>query len=205
MSPKNILITTGVLVVAAAVVAANLWFLKTPALTVTVETIKTRDLEALVSASGKIQPKRLVNISADTPGRVVDLAVNEGDRVAKGQFLLQIDPKLLRTRVQGGAAGLQAAEGALAQLQQSVETARVQLEQTQQNLARQRDLWQQQLTTRESLQRAENDLRAAESTLQEREKQSASQSARVGQERAQLDSARYDLSKVRIESPIDGI
>ena len=35
-----------------------------------------RDLEAIVSASGKIQPKRLVNITAETPGRVVDLAVN---------------------------------------------------------------------------------------------------------------------------------
>ena len=38
----------------------------------------------IVSASGKIQPKRFVNISADTSGRVVDLAVNEGDRVDAG-------------------------------------------------------------------------------------------------------------------------
>jgi HlyD family secretion protein len=205
MGWKTGLAGLGIVLIGGGAAGAYYWYFREVTPIVTVETIKTRDLEALVSASGKIQPKRLVNISADTPGRVVDLAVNEGDRVAKGQFLLQIDPKLLRTRVQGGAAGLLAAEGALAQLQQSVETARVQLEQTQQNLARQRDLWQQQLTTREALQRAENDLRAAESTLQEREKQSASQSARVGQERAQLDSARYDLSKVRIESPIDGI
>ena len=53
-----------------------------------------------MSASGKIQPKRDVNISADTMGRVTDLAVNEGDRVTKGQFLLQIDPRNLRTAVQ---------------------------------------------------------------------------------------------------------
>ena len=38
----------------------------------------------IVSASGKIQPKRFVNISADTSGRVVNLAVNEGDRVTPG-------------------------------------------------------------------------------------------------------------------------
>ena len=62
-----------------------------------------------MSASGKIQPKRLVKISAETSGRVVDLAVNEGDRVKKGQFLLQIDPKILRTRVDSGEASLQAA------------------------------------------------------------------------------------------------
>src|SRR5438067_12081948 len=132
MTRRNILITLAIVLVAGAVVAVNLYYRRDKGITVTTDAIKMRDLEAVVSASGKIQPKRLVNISADSPGRVVDLAVNEGDRIKKGQFLLQIDPKLLRTRVQGGAAGLQAAEGALAQLQQSVETARVPLEQTQQ-------------------------------------------------------------------------
>ncbi|MGE0447958.1 MAG: efflux RND transporter periplasmic adaptor subunit [Vicinamibacterales bacterium] len=190
---------------ASAGAAAYFHFKKAPGPTVTVETIRTRDLTAIVSASGKIQPKRLVNISADTSGRVVDLAVNEGDRVLKGQFLLQIDPKSLRTRVDSGTAALAAAEGALDQMRQAVQTARVQVEQAQRTLTRQRELWSEQLTTRESLERAESDLRAAESTFQEREKQAAAQAARIDQERASLESARYDLSKVRIESPIDGI
>jgi HlyD family secretion protein len=205
MSRKNILIAATVVLVGAAVVAANLWYTRTPATAVTVETIKTRDLEAIVSASGKIQPKRLVNISADTSGRVVDLAVNEGDRIRKGQFLLQIDPKSLRTRVDSGTASLQAAEGSLDQMRQSVETARAQLDQAQKNLARQKDLWNQQLTTRESLEKADNDVAVATSALHEREKTVTAQAARIDQERAGLESARYDLSKVRIESPIDGI
>ena len=165
MAQKNVLITTAILLVAAAVVAANLYFNRGPVVAVSVESIKARDLEAIVSASGKIQPKRLVNISADTSGRVVNLAVNEGDRVARGQFLLQIDPKSLRTRVDSGTASLQAAQVSLEQLRQSVETARAQLDQAQRNLARQRDLWSQQLTTRESLEKAENDLRVAESSM----------------------------------------
>jgi HlyD family secretion protein len=205
MSRKNILIAIGVVLVGAAVVGANLYFKKDKGLAVTTDVIKARDLEAVVSASGKIQPKHLVNISAETPGRVVDLAVNEGDRIKKGQFLLQIDPKSLRSRVDGNAASLQSAEGSLEQLRQSIETARVQLEQMQQNLTRQRNLWAQQLTTREALERAENDVRSAQSALQEREKQATSQSSRISQERATLESARYDLSKVRMESPIDGI
>jgi HlyD family secretion protein len=202
---KKILIGVAIVLIGAAVVAANLWFKRETAPVVTVEAIKNRDLEAVVSASGKIQPKRLVNISADTPGRVVDLAVNEGDRIVRGQFLLQIDPKSLRTRVDSGTASLEAAEAGLEQTRQSVQSARVQLEQAERNLARQRELWQQQLTTRESLERAENEVKAATSAIQEREKQVASQAARIGQERAGLESARYDLSKVRIESPIDGI
>jgi HlyD family secretion protein len=205
MSRKNVLIAVAVVLVGAAVVAANFYFRRDKGLTVTTDVIKTRDLEAVVSASGKIQPKRLVNISAETAGRVVELAVNEGDRITKGQFLLQIDPKSLRSRVEGNAAALQSAEGSLSQLRQTVETSRVQMEQAQQNLTRQRNLWAQQLTTREALEKAENDLRSAESALQEREKQVTSQGSRISQERATLESARYDLTKVRMESPIDGI
>src|SRR5713101_7392028 len=140
MTRKNILITLALVLVGAGVVAGNLYYRRDKGLTVTTDVIKTRDLEAVVSASGKIQPKHLVNISAETPGRVVNLAVNEGDRIKKGQLLLQIDPKSLRTRVEGNAASLQSAEASLEQLRQSVETARVQLEQAQQTLARQRNL-----------------------------------------------------------------
>src|SRR5881275_2540516 len=153
---KKILIGVAIVLIGGAVVGANLYFKKDKGLPVTTEAIRARDLEGVVSASGKIQPKRLVQISADTPGRVVNLAVNEGDRVKVGQFLLQIDPKSLRTRVDSNAASLQAAE--------------VQLQQAQQNLARQQDLWRQQLTTREALDKVVNDVRAAESNVQEREK-----------------------------------
>jgi HlyD family secretion protein len=205
MTRKSVLAAGGVVLVGAGVVAGYFWFQRERPIAVTTETIRTRDLEAIVSASGKIQPKRLVNISADTPGRVVDLAVNEGDRVTQGQFLLQVDPRSLRTRVDSGAASLSAASASLEQARQAVQTARVQLEQAQQRADRQRELWKQQLTTRETLEAAENEARAAQSTLAERQKQVDAQEARIGQERAGLESARYDLSKVRIESPIDGI
>jgi HlyD family secretion protein len=50
-----------------------------------------------------------------------------------------------------------------------------------------------------------NDVKAAESAVQEREHAAEAQASRIDQERAGLESARYDLSKVRILSPIDGI
>src|SRR5712692_3953801 len=129
MTRKKALIAVAVIAIGAAVTAASLYFRRDKTDVVTTEVIRSRDLDAVVSASGKIQPKRLVNISADTPGRVVNLAVNEGDKIKKGQFLLQIDPKSLRTRVDSGAASLEAAQGSLDQIKQSVETARVQLQQ----------------------------------------------------------------------------
>ena len=205
MNGRKIAIVVGVVFVGVALVAANLLWQTESSLVVTTEVVRARDLEAVVSASGKIQPKRLVNISADTSGRVVDLAVNEGERVTRGQFLLQIDPRSLRTRVDSGEASLRATEASLEQQRQSMETLRVQLTQAEQSLARQREMWRRELTTREALERAENDVKLIQSQLQEREKQLASQRARLDQERASLESVRYDLSKVRIESPIDGI
>ncbi len=202
---KKVVIALVVLIVSASTGGYAWWTRRSTATTVTTETIRTRDLDAVVSASGKIQPKRFVNISADTSGRVVDLAVNEGDRVVPGQFLMQIDPRTLRTRVESGQAALSGAQSALEQAKQGVETARVQLTVAQQALERQQQLWKQQLTPREALERAENEVRIAQSTLAEREKQVRTQEVRLGQDRAQLASAQFDLSKVRIESPIAGI
>src|SRR6516165_8174199 len=126
MSRKNVLIGIAVVLVAAGIVGANLYFKRDKGVAVTTETIKTRDLEAIVSASGKIQPKRSVNISSDTVGRVVNLMVNEGDRVRAGQFLLQIDPRTLQARVDQEVASLRANEASLAQMQQSIETGKAQ-------------------------------------------------------------------------------
>src|SRR6266850_5512840 len=49
------------------------------------------DLSSTVRAPAKVQPETMVKLSANVPGEVVRLAVQEGDPVRKGQFLLQLD------------------------------------------------------------------------------------------------------------------
>ena len=202
---KKIVIGLGVVVILGAVAFANIRFKRTEGVTVNTETVQKRKLEAIVSASGKIQPTRSVNISADTMGRVTNLAVNEGDRVTKEQFLLQIDPRNLRTAVQRTEASLAAARSQMEQLKLSLDSARVNLKQAEENLKRQQDLWKQGITTREALERAENDLKIRQSDLRSQEQQVRTQQLRMEQESATAESARFDLSKVRIESPINGI
>ena len=156
---KKILIGVGIVVLLGAVVFANVKFKKTDGIEVTVEKVEKRRLESIVSASGKIQPRTLVNISADTMGRVTGLAVNEGDRVKRGQFLLEIDPRNLRTRVQSGEASLSAARSQAEQLRLALDSARVNLKAAQDNHRRQQELWKGGLTTREQLERTENELK----------------------------------------------
>ena len=195
----------GVVVVLAGVAYANFRFKRVDGIAVNTEAIQKRDLKAIVSASGKIQPKRFVNISADTSGRVTELAVEEGDRVKQGQFLLQIDPRNLRTRVQSGEASVGAARSQLEQMRLSLDSARTALKQAEDAYRRQQNLAKGGLTTKETLERAENDLNMRKADLASQEQNLRTLQLRTEQEQATLENARTDLSKVRIESPIDGI
>ncbi|MBA3231835.1 MAG: efflux RND transporter periplasmic adaptor subunit [Acidobacteria bacterium] len=202
---KKIFIALGIVVVLGAVAFANLRFQRTDGVSVNTEAVQKRHLEAMVSASGKIQPTRSVNISADTMGRVTDLAVNEGQRVDRGQFLLQIDPRNLQTAVHRTEASLAAARSQMEQMQLSLETARVSLQQAEDDLRRQQELWKQGLTTRETLERADTDVKVRQADLRSQEQSVKTQELRMQEVRATAESARFDLSKVRIESPITGI
>jgi HlyD family secretion protein len=202
---KKVLIGVGIVVVLGAIVFANLKFKQQTGTAVNVEAVQKRDLQAIVSASGKIQPHNSVNISADTMGRVTNLAVDEGYRIKKGQFLMQIDPKLLAMSVDQGEASLAAARSTMEQLRVATDSARAALKTAQDAFARQQQLWKGGLTTREQLDLSEQTLHMRESDLASATKQIETQQLRMKQEQSSLDSAKYTLSKVRIESPIDGI
>lgn len=194
-----------VLIIASGLAYANFAFRKKTGKEVTVEAMQLRDLTAIVSASGKIQAKRTVNISADNMGRVTRLSVEEGDRVKRGQFLLQIDPRNLASAVQSGEAGQLAARSQLEQQRSAIEAARQTLSLARTTLKRQQELWDQQLTTRQDLDQAENEVKVRETELRQREQDIMTQEQRINQERAGLNQAQYNLSRARIESPIDGI
>jgi HlyD family secretion protein len=202
---KKVLITLAVIIVLAGVGAANFFARRQTGVEVTAEAIRGRDLEALVSASGKIQPKRQVDVSANTMGRVTRLSVEEGQRVSAGQFLLEIDPRSLEGQLARGEASVAAAQSSLQGARTAVEQARAQVELSRQNLRRQEDLWRDGLTTREALERAQNEVTVREGDLKAREQDIQTREQQIKQEAAGLSTTRYNLSQVIINSPMDGI
>src|SRR3954453_5265407 len=219
MTRKKALIILGVLIIGGAVIGANFYFKRQTGTIVNAEALRARDLESLVSASGKIQPKTQVNISANTTGRVTRLAVDEGERVKAGQFLLEIDPRSLEGQLQRGVASVAAAESSLAQSRTSVDQAKTSVEQAQtqldlarQTLKRQQDLWKDGLTTKQDLERAENemkvreaDVRSRESDVKARIQDIQTREQQIKQEQAGLATTRYNLNQVILNSPIDGL
>ena len=156
------------------------------------EVVARRDLTAVVTASGKIDPKRQVQISADVPGRVVQLAVEEGQTVGQGDLLLRIDPSSYQ-------ASVRRAEAAVSQAQASAAQARAGL--LQARSAQQRA---------ETLGRQGADLISAEALEQARTQASVSEAqyeaARFGVSQAQaaLTEAREQLRKTTIVAPMSG-
>ena len=205
MTGKKVLIVVGVVLLGAAVVAANLYYRRDTGLSVQAEALRARDLEAIVSASGKVQPKRQVNVSANTTGRVTRVAVEEGERVKAGQFLLEIDPKQLEGQMQRGEASVAAAQSSLLSARTAVEQGRANLDLARQNLKRQEDLWKEGLTTRENLEQAQNEVTVREVDLRTRQQDIETNEARIRQEQAGLSTTRYNLNQIIITAPMDGL
>jgi HlyD family secretion protein len=159
---------------------------------VRMEEVARRDLVASVTASGQVEPRTKVDLTADISGRIVRLAVKEGQMVSRGQFLLEIEPVQYQAGVQRAEAGLAAARAQEAQ-------ARANLEQARSNLARSEEIRKANptLVSAEQLEQLKTTLEVNEALYQ---------SARhnVEQSAATLRDARSSLSKTVILAPMAG-
>src|SRR5713226_4907069 len=156
------------------------------------ETTGRRDLVAAVTASGKIQPKKKVDVSADITGRITRIAVREGDLVKQGQFLIQIDPTIYEANLQQASATMASAQAAVVQ-------AKANQDQSERALRRTKELHTQSpnLISQEQLEQAQTAYDVAEANLNAAQHQ-------VDQARAAVQSARDNLRKTTLIAPMTG-
>ena len=193
MSKRNkVLVGTGVGVLLILLVVVSASANREHGAEVRFEKVGRRDLVAAVTASGKIQPKKKVDISPDITGRITRIAVKEGDFVHKGDFLLQIDPTIYE-------ANLQQAQASFASAQANAVQAQANRDQAQRALARTKELHTQnpQLVTEEQLEQAQTAFDIADANLNAAQHQAE-------QTRAAVASARDQLSKTHIVAPMTG-
>jgi HlyD family secretion protein len=156
------------------------------------EAVEARDLVASVTASGQIQPRTKVDVSADVTGKIVRLSVKEGDIVKKGQFLLQIDPEQ-------PTAALQRSEAALASARAQAAQAKANLIQAQRNHERSQQIKQQSpnLVSDEQLEQLKTQWEVNQALAE-----AATYS--VEQAQASVRDARQALNRTTIIAPMSG-
>src|SRR6476469_2347154 len=117
------LIVVGIALAAGGGIAYQVEKKKHAGTEVRMEKVARRDLVSAVTASGKIEAKTSVDISADITGRIIRLAVREGDLVTKGQFLIQIDPAQYQAAVSRAQGVVSSTEATLAQARANLDQA----------------------------------------------------------------------------------
>jgi len=120
---KKVLIAAAVVVVLAVIVIVNFKMKDRGGIVVQTQKVKRGDISHVVSASGNIQPKHSVDISADVSGKVTKLFVNEGDEVTEGDTLLIIDPAPYEADVARERAQLSAYHSELGQAKRNLNRA----------------------------------------------------------------------------------
>lgn len=153
--------------------------------------VRTEDVTARVRAPGKIEPRTQVKVSADVMGKVVRLAVKEGDAVKRGQLMLQLDDTQYRADYGQARAAL---SSALARRREADAALKV----SEATFARQKSLYEQKL-----LSPAEWD--AAQQSHEGARSAAATASEEVARSQALVAGAADRLRKTRFEAPFDGV
>ena len=178
---------------------------KEDGLTVSAEKAEMRTIIETVNASGKVYPEIEVKVSPDISGEIVELNVNEGDSVTKGQVLARIYADIYSTQRDQVAAGVNQARAQLANSSASIAGLKATLDNAKQVYDRQLKLYNDKVTSRQEFEQAQQALRTAEANYNgAREGLKGTQAAISGAE-AQLARANKDLSRTTLVAPMNGI
>jgi HlyD family secretion protein len=161
-----------------------------PPVDITTSVAKRGPITRLVTAAGHLQAHQTVKVSSNISGDLLSLAVKEGDHVAHGQVLGQIDRRLQEAQVAQFRAGVQNARASIDQIAASIA-------QDKGDLSRTRILTEQRLASQSDLEKAMTQLKVDEGRL-------AAQKELVAQNQGQLETALYNLQRATLTAPIEG-
>lgn len=159
---------------------------------IAVETAKVerQKIVETVTATGRIQPKTKVKISADVAAKIIDLNVKEGEWVEKGNLLVQLDRERFLAAMESAEANLKASES-------NATLAKENMFKAEKDYVRIKELFEQNLETQANL----DQTYAADKAEKARYNSALQQ---VEQAKAVLKQARDDLSKTTIYAPMSG-
>jgi RND family efflux transporter MFP subunit len=143
---------------------------------VELERVETARLRAQIAASGALEARRVTEVGAEVPGRIVAVLVDVGDTVGEGAPLFRIDPGPYRMALAEAEAGLSLAQAESENAQQEAARLRLLLDQ---NAASQQRY--DQLRTRAEVARAQ-----------------------VAQGKARLAKVQRDLAQTEVRAPYAG-
>ena len=172
---------------------------------VTTEKVALRTIIETVNASGKVYPEVEVKVSPDISGEIVDLTVNEGDSVKRGQVVARIYADIYATQRDQVSAGVAQARAQLGNSTASIIGLKANLDQAKSNFDRQQKLLNDKVISKAEFETAQQTYLSTQANYNAAKEGLKSSEAFIQSNQAQLAKANKDLSRTVITAPMDGI
>ncbi|MDI6784183.1 MAG: efflux RND transporter periplasmic adaptor subunit [bacterium] len=225
---KKVIIIIGIVVISIILFYANQFFGgKQGAIEVTTGKVELGPFEQTVQATGILEPADKIKVRAEVEGNIREKRVKDGDRVKKGDILLEIDQEKLKTEVLNAEIKLRRLQNNLknlvensgpyeaAQSQNNLEKVKIAVEYAEKNVATMQRLFSQEVVTRRQLEEAERSYESAKLDYAVSKQQIGFQKEKFDKEvqemNGEIQIAEADLKEVKrrynlaiIKAPIAG-
>lgn len=179
-----------ILIIGLVVGKTQGWFGKDFEINVATKVVESRTITELITANGKVQPETEIKISPDVSGEIIEMEIEEGDEVKKGQLLLVIKPDIYIQSLNRAQASLSSSQARLAQ-------AEARMIESEMGYKRANSLFKQDAIAVSDFETAEASYKVAQSEVK------AAQFA-VRSAEASVAEAQEQLVKTKIYAPMDG-
>ncbi|MFZ1799442.1 MAG: efflux RND transporter periplasmic adaptor subunit [Chitinophagaceae bacterium] len=172
---------------------------------VTAEKAQTRTITEVVTASGKIFPEIEVKVSPDISGEIVELNVQEGDTVKKGQVLAKIYADIYASQREQAAAVVSQSEAQVNNSKAQLDALQATLDQSLSAYNRQKKLLTDKVISQAEFEQAEQAYLSAKAQFAAAKASINANKANVQSAEAGLSRADKDMSRATITAPMDGV
>ncbi len=194
-----------VLVILALVGKSQGWVGQKKAVEVEADKVKRATIVEKVSASGAVQPVIEVKISPEVSGEIIELRVEEGDSVAKGDFLLKIRPDNFISAYERSRATLNQQRANYESAKAALERAKATFTRQELEYNRQKKLFEERVISRSDFELAEANYNVAKQDLESAKQQVVASQYIVESSRATVEDAAENLRLTEIVAPMNGI
>ncbi len=158
-----------------------------------------------VSASGSVQPVVEVKISPEVPGEIIELTIEEGDSVTKGDNLIRIRPDNFESALQRVVANYNQQKANLEDAKARLERAKATFKRNELEFNRQKKLFDEKVISEADFQLAEANYNVAKQDMVSAEQNVMAAKYVVQSSQASVDEAKENLRLTRITAPMNGI
>lgn len=172
---------------------------------VSAEKVTRRTIIETVNASGKLYPEVEVKVSPDISGEIVQLEVEEGDSVKKGQVLAKIYADIYTTQRDQAAALVNQQQASVSNSSAQLEALKATVDVSKRAYDRQKQLLDEKVISRAEFEQAESTFLTSQANYNAAVQGIRGNRAGVSSAQANLSKANKDLSRTAVMAPMDGV